>query len=157
MQLKLTNTAKTATIDKELYKLVLRHKFYLCSTSGYVFTTDRGGLKQGRQKALHWFVLPKEKGLVTDHINGDKLDNRLINLRYCTNNENVRNRKVQTNSTSGIPGVTHRGRWNAWRVRVKLDGIRYHIGDYKDKLEAGYIRDQVAMQLHGEFAKTYII
>lgn len=156
MQIELTNTDRKALVDKKIMDSISNHKFFI-GTSGYIYTTDKGGSAKNMCKCLHHFVLPKVKGMSVDHINGNKLDNRSSNLRYCTNNENVRNRKVQTNSTSGIPGVTHRGKWNVWRVRVKLDGIRYHIGDFKDKLEAGYVRDQVALQLHKDFTRTYVI
>ena len=150
MKIKLSNCDKYTLIDDGDLNLLPKRAFYL--SGGYVcFKFNK------KNYTLHRFLIDPPKGLVVDHINQDKLDNRRSNLRICRNVENIRNRKIQTNNNSGIPGVTHRGKWNVWRVRVKLDGIRYHIGDFKDLQEAGYVRDQVALQLHGKFAKTYTI
>lgn len=51
---------------------------------------------------LHYGEWPKGE---LDHINGDKFDNRIENLRDCTKSENMRNQKLRSDSTSGFPGV----------------------------------------------------
>ena len=49
-----------------------------------------------------------------DHINGDPLDNRQINLRICTHTENMQNQRLPKNNTSGFKGVSAwKGRWMA--------------------------------------------
>ncbi|NHE79838.1 HNH endonuclease [Klebsiella michiganensis] len=43
--------------------------------------------------------------LVVDHIDGDKLNNRITNLRLCTQNQNTRNRRIHSNNAAGLKGV----------------------------------------------------
>lgn len=61
-----------------------------------------------------------------DHINGNRSDNRLCNLRECTRSENMQNVRPQSNNTSGHPGVT----WN--KARQKWVAQICHRGAYKN-------------------------
>lgn len=71
-----------------------------------------------------------------DHINGDPGDNRFINLREATRTEQCRNRAVQANSKSRIPGVSWSDSIKRWRVRIGSNGKRIAIGSYHTKNEA---------------------
>ncbi len=84
-----------------------------------------------------------------DHINGQKTDNRLCNLREATNQENSFNRPSK-NSSTGIKGVSlHRGRYIA---RCSRDGVSYHLGCF-DTAEAAQMAYASAVErLHGDFA-----
>lgn len=70
-----------------------------------------------------------------DHINGDRSDNRWVNLRQCTNALNNQNfKKLRCTNTSGHRNVfAHKG---AWMVQLKLDGKAVYIGRFADKDEA---------------------
>lgn len=72
-----------------------------------------------------------------DHINGNKKDNRWINLREVTNAENSRNQKKQHNN-SGITGVYKNG--NRWSARLTFNGKEINLGNYKTKIAAAYAR-----------------
>jgi hypothetical protein len=74
--------------------------------------------------------------LYVDHINFDRLDNRLINLRNVTYAENIRNRRVLSSNTSGYKGVNFNRRDNTWRVEIKVDGKSKFGGSYTTKEEA---------------------
>mgnify|MGYP001183642752 CR=1 FL=1 len=95
-----------------------------------------------------------DPGVVTDHINGDGLDNRLKNLRPATNSQNCQNSRMQSNNTSGFKGVTFnkRGR-GAWQVQIRIDGARKYIGRFATAEEAGAAYERAAMELHGDFAR----
>ncbi len=100
---------------------------------------------------MHRLILNTPKGKNSDHINGDKLDNRRRNLRICTQSENMGNRKLQANNTSGYKGVFPVK--NRWRAEIKKNGIKYFLGSFKTKEEAGKAYNIAHATLHKDFAK----
>lgn len=87
-----------------------------------------------------------------DHINRDKLDNRLINLREATRTQNNVNSKVRSDNTSGYRGVTwHRGS-QKWRVTVHLNKKQYQVGMFESLEEAVEAQKAAQSKLHKEFA-----
>ncbi len=115
-----------------------------------------------RKKILmHRVIMEADMGQEVDHRNGSGLDNQRINLRLCTHAENMRNRKLNKNSTSGYKGVIpYRCRGilkDAWEVKIKCEGTDIGLGVFHDPLEAAYVYDQAAIQLHGDFASLNIL
>lgn len=95
-------------------------------------------------------VIPKDTFI--DHINGDKRDNRLANLRLASRSGNSRNSKLPVNNTSGFKGVTAEG--GSYRARLLLNGVRTHVGLYPTATEAATAYDSAALEHYGEFART---
>lgn len=73
---------------------------------------------------------------VVDHINGDGLDNRLVNLRSVTRSENSRNCKLRKDNKSGVPGVSLIASAGRWRVRISTSKGHESIGCYDDYFDA---------------------
>lgn len=71
-----------------------------------------------------------------DHINRDPSDNRIENLRCVTHAENMYNRGVHKNNTSGTPGVRWHKTTSRWKVEIGVDGRLLSVGYYKTKEEA---------------------
>jgi hypothetical protein len=69
-----------------------------------------------------------------DHIDGDKINNRLANLRDATRKQNAENQKLLIINTSGYRGVSWSKREKKWRAELKNDGKKMHLG-YYEKLE----------------------
>ena len=68
---------------------------------------------------------------IVDHIDGDRLNNRIDNLQEISNSENLRKAPLRNNSTSGVKGICNtRG---SWRV---LDENRKYLGNYPSLFEA---------------------
>lgn len=63
-----------------------------------------------------------------DHINGNRSDNRLINLRDVSKQDNMKNRGKNRNNTSGTSGITWFNQTNQWRVRINANGKRISLG-----------------------------
>lgn len=83
-----------------------------------------------------------------DHINGNRQDNRIDNLRCVTRHENTKNRAVQKNSTSLVPGVTWLTRNKKWRARITVSGNRIDLGLY-DTFEDAVMVRKSAEQMYG--------
>ena len=65
-----------------------------------------------------------------DHINGDRSDNRLINLREVTSQENKQNARRRADNTSGVVGVSRCRDSDRWRARIFLAGSELHLGRF---------------------------
>lgn len=84
---------------------------------------------------LAWFIIHGKlpEGEI-DHINHDRLDNRIANLRDVSSCINMRNRPMPKNNTSGVCGVRWYNSTQKWRAEVSLNGKSNHLG-YFDNIE----------------------
>jgi len=87
-----------------------------------------------------------------DHINKDGLDNRLCNIRVCTNQQNQMNRGKQKNNTSGYKGVSWVNRDEKWKAHIRYDGETIYLGYFDSKEDAARAYDKKAKELYGKFA-----
>lgn len=69
-----------------------------------------------------------------DHINGNRIDNSIENLRIVDYRQNSENREVHRKGK--LPGCSYRKDCNKWQVRIRVNGCRRHIGLYDTELEA---------------------
>ena len=115
---------------------------------GYAYTS-RGG----KNFTLHRLIAQTPKNMSTDHINGDKLDNRTANLRVCTHAQNCRNQKLKTSNTSGYKGVYWNKDVSKWVAQIRIDGKVTSLGLFNDIKEAAKVYDKTARIHHGEFAR----
>lgn len=97
---------------------------------------------------MHKGYLPK----TIDHINGNRSDNRIENLRAVTAGQNQHNRKINSNNTSGYKGVSWNTRTKTWKATVALERKRIHLGFYKTPEEADAVIRKAREELHGSFA-----
>lgn len=110
---------KRTLVDKKTYEKYNHLSWYLGDT-GYAMRKPQGVINR-----LHRLVVNAPEGMVVDHLNGDKLDNRTSNLRICTQKENAQNLK-------GVKGYTWDKSKNKWMVRYR----HTFYGRYKTKDEA---------------------
>lgn len=126
----------------------------------YVWGSNSSGKKYAlngsKKKSIHRAVMGYPKGMDVDHINGNPLDNRKVNLRVCTRSENCMNKKTRADSRSGYKGV-----WlspDGKRIRAYIavpgtSGKKIRLGYYNTLEEAARAYDAKAKELFGEFAK----
>lgn len=82
-----------------------------------------------------------------DHINRNKSDNRIVNLRDVSTQGNMRNRGLQKNNTSGYAGVCWHNNKKKWISKIKVNGEWKWLGEFDDKNQAIATR-QVAEDLY---------
>lgn len=88
-----------------------------------------------------------------DHINGDKTDNRWLNLRAATNSQNQHNRPWFS-SASGKKNITYVKNRNKYQVSLRINGKNKWIGYYSNIEEAEKAADEARQKYHGEFANA---
>lgn len=87
-----------------------------------------------------------------DHINRDKADNRIANLRLATNSQNHINKGLQKNNTSGFKGVVWEPSLGKWRARIKVNGRNKYLGVFASKEDAAGARRDAERRYFGEFS-----
>lgn len=105
-----------------------------------------------------WLLATGEdpEGKVVDHINGNRLDNRIDNLRLATYSQNSANAKRHSRNTSGLKGasrVKKNGKWTGrWQASITYQRRQINLGyfDTKEEAHAAYL--EAARSLQGEFA-----
>jgi hypothetical protein len=119
--------------------------------TGYQHITWRGKIQKAHRLIfmLHHGYLPPE----VDHINGNRADNRIANLRPATRSENQCNRNALSNNTSGYPGVSWHKKSKAWVVRVMKNGKTVVHQYFKDLELAGLVATEARALYHGAYAK----
>ena len=135
-------------IDAEDFELLSKSKWAILKN---------GSSKYARQTALygrsfmHHIIMGKKDGFEIDHINRDGLDNRKENLRFCTHQENSRNRGKFKNNTSGFLGVTFDKGHGKYCAKIQIKGKKI-CRFFDTALLAARKRDELAIKYYGEFA-----
>jgi hypothetical protein len=107
--------------------------------TGYVYIKVLG--KRRTAHRLAWFLVHGDWPCgVIDHINGDKLDNRLANLRVVTKRQNGQN--MQRHRTGRLVGASYHKPSKRWQSRIKVQGTERSLGYYDTEQEAhqAYLR-----------------
>ena len=125
---------KVALVDDEDFERINQYKWQASQnlTSERIWYAKRVSKAiSGKQKTIkmHREILKDTEGLQVDHINGNGLDNRKVNLRLCTNQQNHFNRKLPNkNNKLGVKGVYIEG--VKFRARIKSNSKRINLGSF---------------------------
>ena len=98
------------------------------------------------------FNNPIPDGFEIDHINRNRDDNKLENLRLCTRSQQISNTGLFKTNQTGFRGVSWREDTQKYRSLIYFNGKGIHLGYFKDIKEAGLAYNQKARELFGEFA-----
>lgn len=121
---------KFAKVDDTDYEWLSQWKWH-ARKNGNAFYASRQSIKiGGKQKTIrmHIAIIGKREGFITDHINGDGLDNQRHNLRHATPRQNQQNQHVETSSR--FPGVYWRPERGKWQAQIKIGRATKYLGIY---------------------------
>lgn len=143
---------KHTKVDDVDFERLSRFKWFFAN--GYAV---RRGTNEGKRTMvwMHRIIAATPDGMVTDHINGDKLDNRRTNLRACTHAQNKWNQGRNSNNTSGFRGVYFDKSSKKWVAELKQHQKHVFLGRFVEKKDAGRAYVEATIKLRGEFAPSY--
>ena len=149
-------------VDDEDYDDLMKYKWFAVYNkninSYYACRNSRKSDNLVNRKVIlmHRYIININSKNDIDHINGNTLDNRTINLRSCTRSQNMMNRGPQINNTSGYKGVfnINNGKWMA---RIGLNSKYKYLGVFTDKDSAARAYNNASIEMHGEFGYQNII
>ncbi len=154
---------KEALVDGGVYDALSAHGWkWHCNSNGYAVTNIHycdGSKQTCTTVLLHRWILKSYAnirlgGLQVDHINGNKLDNRLENLRPASHLQNQQNRGAQSDNKTGYKGVSFHKAMGKYLASIRVNGKSIHLGYYTNPLDAALAYDAAARQYHGSFANT---
>ena len=128
--------------DEEDFEILSQYVWYV--DNGYVITRI-----DQKRVSMHRMLLNPDINKEVDHINGNKSDNRKWNLRICDHVNNMWNKGVYKNNTTGIKGVTHEN--GGYRARIVANSEIFDLGFYKTK-EAAALARLEAEYLHKDYS-----
>lgn len=138
-----TSTTRTDTLGK---------KFGGVTGNGYI-----QGWFLGKLYYLHHLVYIYHKGplmkLIVDHIDGDKLNNTIENLRLVTTQQNTFNSSPQKGKSSKYKGVAWDKKRKKWRARIVISGKEIYLGRYDSEQDAKAAYDNAAKEHQGDYRK----
>lgn len=143
---KIFNRYAIVLLSLESIEKIKSHKWNI-HTNGYICSR-----MNKKVILLHRFLFEDSEGHQIDHINRDKFDNRLENLRLVNCSLNQINKYIMSNNTSGVTGVTWDKSRNKWKVSLNINKKCYNLGRYNSFEEACFIRFEAEKIYHKEYS-----
>jgi hypothetical protein len=143
------------------------HLWWLISQKGVSRDRPAGTVRPDGYRQIAWkkrvyfahnlafgFTSGRWPNPTVDHINRDKSDNRIVNLREASGAENNANMTTNSRNTSGYKGVSFFKRDRVYHAIVYKDYRAYRLGKFLSAEEAAKAYDKKAVELFGQFALT---
>lgn len=148
---------RIALVDEDLYDELSQYKWH-CNSNGYA---GRRVSVEGRSviELMHRRVMGLRfgDGLMVDHINLDKTDNRVCNLRVCTHSQNQMNKVSRKGSSSKYRGVGFHKKSGKWMAAIRHNQVREYLGVFEKEEDAAVAYNEASMKYHGEYARLNVI
>lgn len=152
-----THSIHNIFIDGEDFDKIKDYKWHISNQHNHMYVTCKS-IQSSNKIYMHRLIMGSPVNKIVDHINGNGLDNRKVNLRVCSIKENVRNSyKIKINCFSIYKGVSFCKKSNKWYSYITSDYKKYHLGCFNSEIEAAKAYDKAALYHFGEFSNLNII
>lgn len=159
-EIPLRNTDKVAIVDDNVFNMVGWLNWRI-NQNGYVITDIPKPRRKDIGKTtirLHRLVMNTPEGMDTDHINGNRLDNRKVNLRVCSRSDNLFNQGSGGSSKhSNLKGAYLRKNTGRWFSTIRCPSTKkeIYLGSFDSAEEAHQAYKAKSLELHKEFSYFY--
>jgi hypothetical protein len=148
-------------IDGKLYwKNPTHQKVKKGSKAGYVNSQGYFQISINNKKVKeHQIIFLMKNGYIPkeiDHIDGNKLNNKIENLREVTRLQNAYNKSAYKTNKSGSKNVSWKAKINKWQVDISYEGKRKYIGVFEDFELAELVAAEARNKYHGKYANHNI-
>lgn len=142
-------------IDDDDSERILARSWVMAGNGIYFVSYSHRVGRQSKYFRLHRFIMGYGPGdpVVIDHINSDTLDNRKVNLRICTQAENMMNQKRRVDNKSGYKGVSWNSEKRKWCAEIHYQNNKIRLGYFVTPIEAYEKYCEAAKKYHGDFAR----
>lgn len=146
---------QVAIVDAADFELLSQWKWFAYKSNKTFYAARQERLPNGKQRMviMHRFIVDAPPDMQVDHKDGDGLNNTRDNLRPATRQQNMSNRPLFANNTSGFKGVRRYKGSNKCHAQIRVNGKSKHLGIFDLVEEAVCAYDAAARELHGEFAR----
>lgn len=146
---------KVAIVDEADAEMVSRYRWCYLNV-GYAARHERIDGKD-RTILMHRFLLGASPEQLVDHINGNGLDNRRVNIRLCSKADNQRNQRRNSKNTTGYKGVSFDKARGKYSASIGVNGEQITLGRFPTAEEASLAYEEAARRYHGEFAYVHSV
>jgi hypothetical protein len=140
-----------AIIDAEDVPLVQGYNWSALVTRKNVYAMRRCNTRGSI--LMHREVACTPKGLETDHINLNTLDNRSVNLRIVNQSQNSMNTTKPVTNTSGVKGVYWNKEKCKWQAQIKVNGKNRYLGRFSCIEDAKKVHREAAINFHKGYVR----
>lgn len=149
---------KVALVDDADYDWLNKHKWCAHQDSHTFYAVREIRMAKNKQatERMHRLILGLQPGdkRLTDHKDGNGLNNQRANLRICTTMQNQQSQRNLRVSTSKYKGVFWRRDTHRWRSQIRLNKKKIYLGCFDSEVDAAKAYDVAATEHYGEFALT---
>ena len=100
------------------------------------------------------FIPNPENKKIIGHIDNNRLNNNINNLRYATSQENSMNRKLSSRNSSNYKGISYDKQRNKWKAYIRINGKLKHLGYFDNIDDAINARVKKAKEVFGEYINS---
>jgi hypothetical protein len=144
-------------------KTGLQLKPQLKSTGYYAYNILDTNSKKYKHMKLHRLIAyyfidkanSKNTSFVVDHIDRNKLNNHVSNLRYVSHSENNVNCNKKKNCTSNHKGIYWNKQHQKWRAQIQINGRQKHLGRFANEEFARYAYETAHIQYYKDFSEYW--